>query len=95
MMTLNGKGGGFGNNGGDGCGDGRVHGNTSGGSNAFLSTPLNSWGTGSGKGFGDLEGSGFGDGRAREAQQAAVRLLMRHSEMGFYMCQLHTLGGWR
>jgi hypothetical protein len=58
-----------------------------------------------GFGYGYLGGNGYGSGNTVNAaivvledireQISAVRLLTEDSpETGFYMCQLHTLGGW-
>jgi hypothetical protein len=91
MMIYGGNGCAFAS--GDGYGDGVIHGNTCGGSNAFLSTPLNSWGDGWGSGYGYINVS---DGRTfRKEQPAAVRLLAEGMNVLYYFSQLHTMGGWR
>ena len=49
-------------------------------------------GSGNGNGYGDGDGDGHGYGCGPE-QPAAIRLLAPDTDIKFYLCQLHTLGG--
>jgi hypothetical protein len=102
-MRYDGVGGGIGSNvtgvrAGDGSGNasngiGRGDGNGR-GSGRYLCTAPNGDGFGYGKigGFGDVLGNGTGTGIDTGN---AVLLLSNFRPMSFYICQLHTLGGWR
>ena len=50
----------------------------------------NGYGYGNGNGNGYGYGGGYGNGRE---QSAATRLLTLNTDIKFYLCQLHTLGG--
>ena len=50
-------------------------------------------GDGDGRGFGYFDGGGTG--RGRDQGYATKLLASRPDSMGFYICQMHTLGGWR
>ena len=58
-------------------------------------------GEGTGCGLGNYRGDGTGDGYMIHQRGATldnyrcVRLMASEMGMGFYVCQLHTLGGWR
>ena len=55
-------------------------------------------GYGNGYGYGSGDGSGYGDGNRdgywdEEEQPACTRLLADATDIGFYISQLHTIGG--
>jgi len=82
MMLANGYGSG------DGYVDGYVYGYGDGSGYVY------GYGDGSGYGYGHgvVNGNGYGYGDGDE-QPTTTRLLMPNTDIKFYLCQLHTLGG--